>query len=53
MYNREEIIRIIGYENWEDFDIFMSARNIDYDEDGEEIYYWEDLDEFKLQHNIR
>ena len=49
MYDKEGVIRIIGEERWEDFDLFMMAKGQEYDEDGMEVYYDSDIDEFNLQ----
>lgn len=47
MYSKEEAIRQIGEDRWEEFDLFMMEKGQEYDEDGMEVYYDSDLQEFK------
>ena len=49
MYNKEEVIRRIGEENWEAFEFFMTGALSEYDENGEELYYEGDISEFERQ----
>ena len=46
MYDKESVIREIGEDRWEDFDLFMMEKGQEYDEDGMEVYYDSDLQEF-------
>lgn len=48
MYEKETAIREVGEENWEEFEMFMLERGQEYDEDGMEIYYGSDIEDFKL-----
>lgn len=52
MYDKGEVIGRIGYELWDDFEIFILARDTEYDELGFEIYHPSDVAVFCKEHNI-
>lgn len=47
MLDKEKVIHRIGEENWESFDLFMMGRDIEFDEDGFEVYYIGDVVDYE------
>lgn len=47
MLDKGQVVRRIGWENWEMFETFMSGRTVEYDEILLDLYYPEDVDAFE------
>lgn len=51
MYDKEGVIKVIGEENWEAFEMYMMGRKVDYDkETGFELYHPQQVSDFKERH---
>lgn len=47
MFNKEKVIERIGEENWNAFETFMMSRDVEFDEDGFEVYFIGDIVDFE------
>jgi len=53
MYTKQDVIDRIGEYNWDDFETFILAYRVEYDEDGFEIYYSGDVAEFCKDNHLK
>jgi len=51
-YSKEDVIRIIGEKNWDDFETYMLGETILFDESGLDSYFPRDVNVFCKLHNI-
>jgi len=54
MLDKGDVIRSIGFHNWDTFEVFMLDRPFEWDEYVEEqVYHPQDVSDFKEQHGIK